>query len=382
MMSKLLPSLALCLMIPSLALADGAGDRVSALTEQGGSTEWDNKVKPIMLSEYDFDGSGWIDKKAEVDSIPCTTWKAADAGVRAKWPDGLRMIYGFQSDKIWLGYVLGFEERIRSYADAALAGCEASFGGGGGGGGVRTQPTGDAAAVPTAILAATPGQGGGDAWDATVTPIILAAHDSDGSGTIDTTEELMAMSCDTWLALDARVREAWAPYGLRIIYGFRADKLWVGNAIGVHEKVRSGADVRIASCLPIALLDGPTPTTGGGAPPVMTPPSGGGSVADQIRSRPEEGGGGSWDSAVKPILVGAYDLNGSGSIDNSAEVSSIPCDVWSALDSGVRSKWSYGLRIIYGFKAGYSWVGDAIGVHESVRTNGDSALMGCGLSGD
>jgi len=77
-------------------------------------------------------------------------------------------------------------------------------------------------------------------------------------------------------------------------------------------------------------------------------------------------------------MIAAYDLNGSGSINNRAEVSAVPCATWQALDAGVKEKWDYGLRTIYGFEAGYSWIGYAVGFDESVRSFADQQLVSCG----
>ena len=352
------------LLLASVALADAGSDRIRGLSEQGGSSEWDAKVRLIMLANYDLDGSGFIDKNPEVDMIPCGTWKALDDGVKVKWSYGVRVIYGFMADKIWIGDALGFAETVRAYADSKLVGCESSgwTTAGGGGGGSAPALSGP---PHEQIMAATPGQGGKSPWDAAVKPILLGHYDTNGSGSLDTTEEILGIPCETFVALDARVREGWG-YSLRLIYGFQADKIWVGDALGFAESARSGADMRAASC------------EGGVATPVPTPaPSTGGSVASQIRARPETGGQSPWDEAVMRILVAAYDANRSGLLDTATESQALSCDDWKAIDDGVKVSWDYGVRTIYGFAPGYIWIGSALGFSESFRTSADADLVAC-----
>ena len=76
-------------------------------------------------------------------------------------------------------------------------------------------------------------------------------------------------------------------------------------------------------------------------------------------------------------MLAHYDSNNSGSINTSSEVGAIPCDTWSALNDGVKEGYSYGIRSIYGFEAGYSWVGYAVGFDESQRATADSKLVSC-----
>lgn len=314
----------------------GPAERVRSLSERGGSSEWDTQVTYIMLTNHDLDSSGAIDKAPEVDSISCDTFRALDDGVKDGWSYGLRVIYGFEADKIWIGSAVGFDERVRSYADAAIARCT----------------TGAARPAHTQIREAVPGGGGHDAWDAAATAILLSNFDANRSGTIDSTAELMAMPCEVMSALDDRVEEGWG-YGLRVIYGFEADKIWVGDALGFDEAIRAGADLRIAGCTERK------------------------SPASEVRVLPD-GGSSSWDEAVRQILVRSFDADGSGRIDTRREVGSIPADVWVAIDQGVKQGYSYGVRYIYGFD-GTAWLGDALGFERRVRGAANTAMMEAGV---
>ncbi len=246
-------------------------------------------------------------------------------------------------------------------------------------------------APPVAVAAAADGDGtgarirglsetgGSGSWDSTVTPILVAAYDLNGSGMIDNDAEIASIPCDTWQALDAGVKQSW-DYGLRVIYGFEQDLSWVGSAIGIDESARGAGDHALMRCVGGDPSTWPAPGGGvvggavGGAAQAP-PPSG---VAAAIRARPEKGGGSPWDNAVKGILLAQYDTNKSGWIDTSSEVTPIGCDVWIALDEGVKVSWSYGLRTIYGFDTGL-WIGDALGFSQGIRSSADSAIRGCGL---
>ena len=137
-------------------------------------------------------------------------------------------------------------------------------------------------------------------------------------------------------------------------------KIWVGDALKFAESLRAHADGRLVGC---GLGSGGTSSAGG---PV-----------GKIKSFPE-GGSGAWDDKVKVVIVQHFDTNGSGWVDTPGEVSAIPCDVWGAMDAGVKQSYSYGLRPIYGFEEGYNWIGYAVGFSESVRVQGDAALQRCG----
>ncbi len=359
---------------PATGSAAGVAAQIRAVTEEGGSSEWDRAVKPIVVGAFDANGSGWVDTDAEARSVPCDVWKALDDGVKQKWSYGLRTTYGFEEGYSWLGYVIGIDEAARVPAHATLKACEDSgFAGGGGAttgsGSVGVATTGSGGSGLGPRIRGLPQEGGSTDWDAAIKPLMVDAFDSDGSGAIDRTSESAAIPCDVWAALDDGVRTKWT-YGLRVIYGFQGGG-WLGNLIGFDESIRSASDGHAAACG----LD-----TGSAAPAATaTPAPAGDDAASRIRGRSEAGGSDGWDAAAKSIMLEKYDLNGSGTIDKSAEVSAIPCATWKALDDGVKEGWGYGIRSIYGFKEGYGWIGYTVGFSESIRVVADAAAAGCGL---
>jgi serine/threonine protein kinase len=351
--------------------------QIRGLSEQGGSSEWDDAVTPIVLKAYDTNKSGQVDTASEVQAVPCDVWKAIDEGVLQKWSYGVRTIYGFDG-ALYIGDEIGFSGTVRTTADAAIQGCLGSSSTratqAAPSGGLGSSTGGGASGVAGRIRGLSE-EGGSSEWDAAVKPIMLSSYDGDGSGWIDRGSESAAIPCDVWKALDDGVKAKWN-YGIRTIYGFEAGYGWIGYAVGFQESVRIQADANLASCMGSGWSsNGGAASTGGGGGGSGSAGSDG--VGGQIRGRSETGGTSAWDVEVKKIMVRSYDLNGSGWIDNGAEVASIPCSTWKALDDGCKEQWSYGIRTIYGFEAGYSWVGSAIGFAESIRPTADASLAGC-----
>jgi hypothetical protein len=90
------------------------------------SSPWDEAVKAEMLRAFDVNRSGKIDKVAELRGVPCDVWHALDKAVSGseRYPgDGVAVIYGFTTDKLWVGYAFGIAETLRPLSAEAVAGC-------------------------------------------------------------------------------------------------------------------------------------------------------------------------------------------------------------------------------------------------------------------
>jgi hypothetical protein len=216
---------------------DGIAGAIGALSQKGGSSEWDTAVKPILLGAYDLNGSGQIDNTPEVESIPCETWQALDRGVQEGWDYGLRTIYGLEADYSWVGGALGLSESVRVTADAKLVACLAGIvpatgvpSGGGVAGSIRRIPH----------------EGGGSAWDNAAELIMTAAYDSNHNGRIDTSAELAGIPCEVWKALDDGVHVKW-DYGLRTIYGFDG-VAYLGRELGFSDSMQPLGETAIIGC--------------------------------------------------------------------------------------------------------------------------------------
>ena len=340
--------------LSSMAVASPMADKIRTFAD-GGSSEWDAQVKEVLLPAYDSDGSGSLDAPVEVKGVACDVWQAIDAGVKQQYEAGVYVIYGFSPDTIWVGYTLGFDEGMRAAAGLTAKNCLGINDGSGGG--AKGGSIADA-------IRGLPHEGGGSDWDTAVKPLMLGAYDGNGSGTIDSAAEVASIPCDTWSALNTGVKAGWSS-GIYIIYGFKPELTWVGYAIGISEEVRGASAAALRNC---SLADEVAPD----GPPT-------GSVADRIAGL-SDGGSGTWDDAVKVVLLGAFDKNKSGELDKKGEIDAIPCDVFKTLDQGVRDGWGSGIRSIYGFDEDYIWVGSAIGVSESMRTKVAERATSCGLT--
>lgn len=107
--------------------------------------------------------------------------------------------------------------------------------------------------------------------------------------------------------------------------------------------------------------------------------AGGGSAVDQIRAADAQSD--DWDDAVEAALLSEFDANSSGRLDTPSELKALDCNVWRAIDTGVKAKWDgTGARVIYGFAKRFGWVGGAWGFDEKLRKKADKAMASCGLS--
>jgi hypothetical protein len=89
----------------------------------GGSTTWHDVMMARVLSRFDADGSGLIDRVSEAESIPCTFWKETERSFDAGGL-GLSMgrLYGFDGSE-WHPRALGFAREQRSLAYARMKEC-------------------------------------------------------------------------------------------------------------------------------------------------------------------------------------------------------------------------------------------------------------------
>lgn len=97
---------------------------------------------------------------------------------------------------------------------------------------------------------AIPHAGGSDKWDDAVKVILLAAYDSNKSGSIDTVAEVNAMPCDLLKVLDDIIK----PFdngrsALTWTYGFKpGNYTYLGQALGFAPPMRSPAFLHMQSC--------------------------------------------------------------------------------------------------------------------------------------
>ena len=93
-------------------------------------------------------------------------------------------------------------------------------------------------------------------------------------------------------------------------------------------------------------------------------------------------GGPAWDALIKDALVAHADEDDDGEIGTPAELSRIPCGAWRRMDEGVTREQQSPFMVVYGFHPQLIWVGNAVGVAESLREPATARLQDCGLSAD
>lgn len=333
----------------------------------GGSSQWDDIVKGLLLNEYDSNGSGTINTSSEVEAIPCTVFQALDKGILngGEYTSSLVSLYGFVPDSIWIGYAFGFDENVRSTTYMKASACL----------GLETTSPATAAfseSTLTSQILSIPG-GGSSAWDAVLKGYLLSAYDSNGSGKIDTSSEVSSISCNVWGAIHSgMISGGLYSSSFLTVYGFSPDYEWVGYVVGFSEDVSDIAYSAGANCI-------------GSTTPAPAPSSRGSSgLASQILSL-SGGGSSTWDEGVRRLILSEYDSNGSGDLDTSSEVRSVSCSVWGAMNTGMINGGEYTTNIlsVYGFDPSLIWVGYAVGFSEDVRTTAfaaGSACLGSGTS--
>jgi hypothetical protein len=352
---------ALALMIPAFAWAAPA-DLIRGLPPGG---TWNQEVRKVIGALYDTNGNGLLDTDAEIDAVECGIWKAVDEGVRRDWRgSSVVSVYGFTAGAFWSGGELGIPEAERDHARAAMERCgiQPAEGAPSGNNAVSLQgpaplfsATGRDISAEIKAIPATDTT----AWGTAAGKAFLAAYDANHSGGIELNEELGSVPCETWSALDAGTSAGWSGTGLRVIYGFDDGLIWVGDTFGIDARLRSAAVIATAAC--------------GIGDPITEP-------GPLIQGLPD-GGQDPWDAFVRRAVLQAHDADKSGAIDREGELSAIACSTWKSMDDGVRAGWNSGIRQVYGLAPDLTWVGQAVGIDESLRAQSDAAAARCGLLG-
>jgi hypothetical protein len=359
-----------------------AGEVVRGVgSAETGSATWAEAVKSVLLKHFDGDGSGLLDRAAELDSIPCEVWQAVAASYDTFLPD-----LGLVGAGPYLGDRIGIEAEHRRVVQERVGTCLR-----------QTGPTAarrvrsDAAPrrqtegrriAPSQIAPALAGLSDVTAEhdrQLAARMILLSEFDVDRSGYIDTASELDAMSCEVWKALDD------AFPGLAPTRGFVDDSTapqgpFFGSIIfNISARLRVPAGRRATACLR-------------GEEPPATDPADVEAATEVVRiptalqeflatetavrivtltSRLEQGSA-AWASAVRSVLLEEYDLDGSGMIDARAEIEAIPCVVWETVQSTYGGSLS---SLGFGIKGPY--LGDHIGVAEDERIQAGNRILGC-----
>ncbi|MFT6232519.1 MAG: hypothetical protein ACJAZO_003035 [Myxococcota bacterium] len=86
-----------------------------------------------------------------------------------------------------------------------------------------------------------------DSLDARARDILLSNFDRNGSGTIDTMNEVNRIPCDVLLGLNVPYQARWGR-SVRESLGFKNNLNWVGGSLGFSESMRTIADRQLGRC--------------------------------------------------------------------------------------------------------------------------------------
>lgn len=223
------------LLLAALGLAADASEAVRALDAidaPPGTEVWDRAVAFELLLRYDRDHSGEIDRRREVDAVPCEVLVGLDAALaeRSEYP-GLYATYGFPEGRVWLAHFLGFSVRVRERAEQRLSGC--GLVARGPAVGPRVDPQMQAFSVGMVMGISDPGS---PVWLERVRLVLVLVFDTDESGWLDTAQELRTVDCRLWQALDAGLAEA-GEGTLVDLLGLRSDLPWGGDLVGIDAAI-------------------------------------------------------------------------------------------------------------------------------------------------
>ncbi len=196
---------------------------------------------------------------------------------------------------------------------------------------------------------------GSEAWEGKAREVLVRTYDTNGSGLIDTPDEVVAIDCAVYRVVDQAVAQT-RPIGLYGAYSFgRAPQALDATRLGFSPRAVEQTGAAIVRC-----ADG---QTGWWARTVPSP------------------GSEAWDEIVQERLVSIHDEDGSGALDRPIEVASLTCETWRGLDQASRSVWKQPVGRVYGLYElpELQFAGQALGLAESQRKAISRRLKACGL---
>lgn len=324
----------------------GLVEAIAAVPE-GGSGPWDDAVRELLLAVHDRDRSGVIDEVSEIVGVGCPVWQAIDTGVRQRWPEGLATVYGFYPTLQWVGRELGITSELREQGLVQLRAC-----------GLAASEDIDPQELASEIVRLT---GAGSArWNREVSRRLLVAYDRSDDGSLDSAEEVRAVHCDVWRAMDSALL-AQTGKSLFDTYGFDPTRTWSGYALGIEGPVRSIAADALLVCLQ--------------APVVPVEPTKG-TALEQLAAITAQRATPAWEEAARGVMLANWDRNRSGALE-AVEVEAVPCEVWQWLDGAAREGWGAGLPLVLGLGRGMRDARDTLGLAVGGRARMERAITSC-----
>jgi hypothetical protein len=203
---------------------------------------WNWGLRDLVVETADRDGDG-VMSATEVGRASCEGLRTWDALVREHLGAPLEVHLGVKPGKVFLAKDAGCVPSALDNFRARLKAC-----------GVQVT-------MPAAAPAPDPAPSGGGAaallkavpsasadFNGMVRKTLLAVHDKDGSGSLDTASEVAGIPCADFKAIDDKVRARQGGTGMDVIYGFREGFIWVGGALGFAPSLRATTSSRLKAC--------------------------------------------------------------------------------------------------------------------------------------
>jgi hypothetical protein len=332
-------------------------------------------AQTILLGSYDFDRSGAIDRAAEIDAPRCPVWVALNDAF-----PGFLTRYGFDGGgEPYVGdVVLEIGGNVRAAAWARGSACLRG----------EEPPATDPATIgepeastdlPDAVERFVRLEAAGeilqragrlgttaDVWAEEVREILRVRFDRDVSGSLDQVVEIRAIPCDVWQAMAATHPDY--PYGM----GFLAGEVYAGDHLGVAPSQREETLARASGCVQAGSRTADVED----APVIQEDLQDFLDLLTASRiARQTQGvspGSIRWATVVQSTLLSHYDLDGSGSLDQTDEIIDVPCAVWSTVQATYRSPLAE-----LGIGGTGAWLGDQIGIDESQRELVTARVSAC-----
>lgn len=332
-------------------------------------------ARTVLLGSYDYDRSGLIDRAGEIDGPGCAVWTALDDA----FPNFL-VQFGFGGgDEPYVGnIVLEIGSNVREAAYRRGSTCLA------GDIPVATDPAtiaepDGAGELPEGVerfvrleaageILQQAGRLGTTAaeWSEAVRTILGNRFDRDSSGQLDLVVEIRSIPCDVWQAMAATHPDY--PYGL----GFLAGDVYMGDHLGVAPSQREETLARANGCVQSSTRNADVTD----APAISEDLQ---EFLDLLTAsriaRASVGvspGSVRWATLVQGTLLNHYDLDGSGSLDQTDEIIEVPCAVWKTIEA------TYGATLAdLGMGRGGEYLGDQIGVDIGQRELVGARVAAC-----
>jgi hypothetical protein len=223
----------------------------------------------------------------------------------------------------------------------------------------------------------------GGAWASEARKVLVTLYDASADDVLAEADEVAAIPCPVWRALDEAVRRDWNGVSFRKVYGFDAGFRYMGGLLGIPDAQADAARTAMAAC-GLGLPPGAGASTPSASPEAVAATSvrpGLTGVAATLAALPQAPLQVA-DAAVRALLLSHFDADHDGAL-HATEATAVGCDVWAVLDDAARATPDgVGLRAAYGVDPDLVWAGGALGLDVDARVPLQLHLSACRIEGD